>query len=120
MTTSPGDSMPIPEGRWSGLRQWLMSTAPRSRRQAHLGRAYLAWLSFMENRLAVVGLAIILLLIVTAALAPLIATYPPNAPDLAARLAPPSSAHLLGTDELGRDIFSRIIWWPSSPPRSAF
>jgi peptide/nickel transport system permease protein len=108
MTTSPIDSTPAEQ--WPGLHRWLMSTAPRSRRQAHLGRAYLAWLSFMENRLAVVGLAIILLLIVTAALAPLIATYPPNAPDLAARLAPPSSTHWLGTDELGRDILSRIIF----------
>ena len=110
MTTSPSDSMPIPEGRWSGLRQWLMSTAPQSRRQARLGRAYLAWLNFTENRLAVVGLAIILLLIATAALAPTIAPYPPNAPDLAARLASPSAAHWLGTDELGRDILSRIIY----------
>jgi peptide/nickel transport system permease protein len=87
-----------------------MSTSPGSRRQARLGRAYLAWLSFMENRLAVVGLAIILLLITTAALAPFIAPYPPNSPDLSERLTPMSGAHWLGTDELGRDILSRIIF----------
>jgi peptide/nickel transport system permease protein len=108
MTTPPADS--IPEGRWPGLRRWLMSTSPGSRRQARLGRAYLAWLSFMENRLAVVGLAIILLLITTAALAPFIAPYPPNSPDLSERLTPMSGAHWLGTDELGRDILSRIIF----------
>ena len=108
MTTPPADR--IPEGRWPGLRRWLMSTSPGSRRQARLGRAYLAWLSFMENRLAVVGLAIILLLITTAALAPFIAPYPPNSPDLSERLTPMSGAHWLGTDELGRDILSRIIF----------
>jgi peptide/nickel transport system permease protein len=108
MTTSPIER--TPEAQWPGLRRWLMSTAPRSRSQARLGRAYLAWLSFMENRLAMVGLIIILLLIATAALAPLLAPYPPNAPDLAVRLAPPSSVHWLGTDELGRDILSRIIF----------
>jgi len=108
MTTSPFDT--LSEEQWPGLRRWLMSTAPRSRGQARLGRAYLAWLSFMENRLAVVGLAIILLLITTAALAPFIAPYPTNSPDLSERLTPMSGAHWLGTDELGRDILSRIIF----------
>ncbi len=90
-------------------RQWLLATAPRSRMQARLGRAYLAWRRFAENRLAVIGLAIIVLLVAVAALAPALAPYPPNAPDLTQRLAPPGHAHWLGTDELGRDIFSRII-----------
>jgi len=92
-----------------GLRQWLLSNAPRSRRQARLGRAYQAWLTFSQNRLAMIGLGIIIVLVATAALAPLMAPYPPNAPDLSERLAPMSSAHWLGTDELGRDILSRIM-----------
>jgi peptide/nickel transport system permease protein len=92
-----------------GLRHWLLSSAPRSRRQARLGRAYQSWLTFRQNRLAVMGLGIILLLVAAAALAPIIAPYPPNAPDLAVRLAPMSAAHWLGTDELGRDILSRIM-----------
>jgi peptide/nickel transport system permease protein len=45
-----------------------------------------------------------------ALLAPLLAPYPPNAIDLDAMLAPPSPSHLAGTDELGRDIFSRLLW----------
>lgn len=107
--TTPAPHSVSSAGPRPGIRQWLMSTAPRSRRQARMGRAYLAWLGFMENRLAVVGLGIIVLLMATAALAPLIAPYPPNAPNLADRLAPLSAAHWLGTDELGRDILSRII-----------
>jgi peptide/nickel transport system permease protein len=49
-------------------------------------------------------------LLLVAALAPVLAPYPPNAPDLAARLLPMSTDHWLGTDELGRDILSRIIY----------
>jgi peptide/nickel transport system permease protein len=107
MTASPDTPGVLKQD--AGLRRWLLSTAPRSRRQARLGRVYLAWLGFTRNRPAVVGLAIILLLIAAAALAPLIAPYPPNAPDLGQRLAPLSADHWLGTDELGRDILSRIL-----------
>lgn len=92
-----------------GIRGWLLSGAPASRRQARLGRAYLGWLAFAENRLALIGLGIIVLLVAVAALAPVIAPYSPNAPDLASRLAPMSPEHWLGTDELGRDILSRIL-----------
>ena len=51
-----------------------------------------------------------LLLVLVAALAPLLAPQSPIAQDLAQRLQPPSAAHWLGTDELGRDIYSRIVW----------
>jgi peptide/nickel transport system permease protein len=100
---------PNKTGRVGDVRRWLLSTAPRSRRQARLGRAYLAWRRFVENRLAVIGLSIIVLLVAVAALAPVLAPYPPNTPELTQRLDPPGRAHWLGTDELGRDIFSRII-----------
>ena len=56
-----------------------------------------------------IGLAIVLALLAVAALAPLLATYSPTQQVLADRLQPPSAAHWLGTDELGRDIYSRII-----------
>jgi peptide/nickel transport system permease protein len=77
--------------------------------QARLGRGYQAWLTFGTNRLALVGLGIITLLVAVAALAPILAPFHPNTPELGQRLAAPSTTHWLGTDELGRDILSRII-----------
>jgi peptide/nickel transport system permease protein len=78
--------------------------------QARLGRGYLSWLAFRRNPLAVTGLCIVLVLVLVAALAPWFATHSPIAQDLAARLQPPSAAHWLGTDEFGRDIYSRIVY----------
>src|SRR5271167_5228194 len=60
--------------------------------------------------LARVGLALAALLIISALLAPWIAPADPAAQNLAARLQPPSSAHWMGTDELGRDILSRVFY----------
>jgi peptide/nickel transport system permease protein len=58
----------------------------------------------------VFGACIIILLILTAALAPVIAPYPPNKSNLRIALEQPSAEHLLGTDEVGRDALSRIIY----------
>ena len=91
------------------LRQWLLSERPQSRRQAAWGRAYAGWLSFARNRLAMVGLAIVLALVAVAVFAPVLAPYPPTVGELSARLLPPSAAHWLGTDDQGRDILSRLI-----------
>lgn len=93
-----------------GKREWLLSSAPGSRLQARLGRTYLSWLAFTENRLAMIGLLIITGLVIVAILAPVIAPFEPNTPDLQSRLEPASNRHWLGTDELGRDILSRIIY----------
>jgi peptide/nickel transport system permease protein len=60
--------------------------------------------------LARVGLALAALLIISALLAPWIAPADPAAQNLAARLQPPSAPHWMGTDELGRDIFSRVLY----------
>jgi peptide/nickel transport system permease protein len=89
---------------------WLTDSAPASRMQANLGRAYVLMGALLRNPLAAVGLAIIVALILAAIFAPLIAPFPPNAQDLANRLMPPSGAHWMGTDELGRDIFSRVVY----------
>ncbi|MDQ2780587.1 MAG: ABC transporter permease [Pseudomonadota bacterium] len=95
----------------STLTGWLLSDRPQSRRQAALGRAYAGWLSFTRNRLAVIGLLIVLALVVVAMLAPLLTSYPPTIGDLAgSRLLPPSAAHWLGTDDQGRDILSRLLY----------
>lgn len=92
-------------------REWLLTDQPHSRRQARLGQAYRTWLAFRANPLAMVGLAIVLLLIVVALLAPWIAPYDPiTGGDLRTeRLLPPGGAHLMGTDEQARDIFSRLV-----------
>ena len=75
----------------------------RSRRQDFLR-------TFFSNRLAVFGTAVMSLFIVMAVFAPLIAPYGPLQQDLAGKFAPPSRAHFLGQDELGRDILSRVIY----------
>jgi peptide/nickel transport system permease protein len=92
------------------LRRWLLSGAPASAFQAGAGRVYSGCLDFLNNRLAVLGLSIILLLILTAIFAPLIAPFDPILIDLRNRLQPISASHFLGTDEMGRDIFSRIVF----------
>ena len=56
------------------------------------------------------GLVVIIVLIVMALFAPLIATQDPYLQDLSAVLQPPSGAHFFGTDEVGRDVFSRIVY----------
>lgn len=65
---------------------------------------------FKRNRLAVIGLIIILVFGFFAIFAPFLAPYDPVIADLEKNLEPPSAKHLLGTDELGRDILSRIIF----------
>ncbi len=94
----------------SNMKQWLLTDVPESAFQAAMGRLYLAILEFLDNRLAVIGLLIIVGLAVVALFAPAIATHDPIATDLTNRLQPLSSAHFFGTDEVGRDIFSRIVW----------
>jgi peptide/nickel transport system permease protein len=89
---------------------WLTTTSPESRRQAKLGQLYRQWLAFRKNPAAVVGLVIVLALLLMAAFAPLIAQYDPLAQALDQRLLAPSAKHWFGTDALGRDIFSRIVY----------
>ncbi|WP_226779948.1 ABC transporter permease [Oceaniglobus trochenteri] len=92
------------------MRDWLMSESPESRVQAGAGRAWRALLMLLRNPLAVIGGLIVLLLIVTAVAAPLIAPESGVGQDLPNRLLPPSWDHWMGTDELGRDIFSRVVY----------
>jgi peptide/nickel transport system permease protein len=92
------------------LHDWLMSDRPTSRRQAALGRAYGAWRVFARNKLAMLGLLIVLLLMLVAVFADVLAPYSPTVGDLrTTRLLPPSSQFWLGTDDQGRDILSRLI-----------
>jgi ABC-type dipeptide/oligopeptide/nickel transport system permease subunit len=63
-----------------------------------------------RNRLALVCFAVIAAIVLVAVFAPVVATYDPNEPDLKNKLSGPTGQHWLGTDQLGRDVFSRIVW----------
>ncbi|CAI8709095.1 glutathione ABC transporter membrane subunit GsiD [Brevibacillus sp. IT-7CA2] len=65
---------------------------------------------FLRNGLGVIGAVIILGLILVAIFAPLIAPFDPNAQDYNKILMSPDGEHLFGTDDLGRDIFSRVVY----------
>ncbi len=68
------------------------------------------WGRIYRNRNLMIGLGIILTLILIALLAPVIAPYPPQEQDYARTLQAPSARHLFGTDHLGRDVFSRVLY----------
>lgn len=65
---------------------------------------------FKKNKFALLGSILILVLIFLALLAPVISLYSPDEQNLYNRLQPPSSKHILGTDELGRDVLSRMFF----------
>ncbi len=65
---------------------------------------------FRTNRAALLGLIVILLIVLMAVFAPLITRYDPNALDLANMNQPPSAEHWFGTDDLGQDVFTRVIY----------
>jgi peptide/nickel transport system permease protein len=65
---------------------------------------------FSRNTLSVIGAAVVLSLITISLLAPFLSPYDPTTIDVYNVLSPPGKAHWLGTDELGRDLLSRIIW----------
>ena len=94
----------------SGLTAWLLSDAPTSLWQARCQRVYLAWKLFSGNPIAMTGLFIVGGLVFVAAFAPWITNSSGLEPDLGNRLQSWSTAHWFGTDELGRDIYDRIVW----------
>lgn len=67
------------------------------------------WTTLRRQPLGMAAVLVLSLVVVCALFAPWIAPYPPDAIDLASRLQPPSAAHWAGTDEVGRDILSRLI-----------
>lgn len=74
-----------------------------------VSRSRRVWNEFRRNRFALIGTVFILFITVMAMLAPLVATHDPNIQVLEERLDPPSSTHWFGTDELGRDFYSRLV-----------
>jgi peptide/nickel transport system permease protein len=89
-----------------------LSSAARRRRL--LGRR------FLRRPMAIAGLIVVVVFAVTAIFAPLIAPYSASHTDFNAILAHPSGKHLLGTDELGRDIFSRIVYGSRASMQAEF
>ena len=79
-------------------------TSPRSRRRVLLRKR------FLRRPMAVAGLVVVIVFVVVAIFAPLIAPYSVSYTDFNAILAHPSSKHLLGTDALGHDEFSRLVF----------
>jgi len=78
------------------------------------------WIRFLHQRWAVAGVIFLLIVILAAIFAPLIAPHPPDAQDINNVNAGPSVSHWLGTDDLGRDILSRLIWGARISLRAAF
>jgi peptide/nickel transport system permease protein len=93
------------------LNAWLMDPNPKSRLQSRVAQTWLTWLRFRRNPLAMIGLIISLALIFMSIFAPLLAPYDPITQSLATRLQPPlTPGHWMGTDDFGRDIWSRILF----------
>ena len=69
-----------------------------------------AWRRLARNKTAVAGLIVIAIFIIVAIIAPWITKYNPTAQDYSCTLQPPSAEHIFGTDNYGRDIFSRIVY----------
>lgn len=92
------------------LKHWLNESVPRSILQANVQKIYHSSIRFSHNFSAVFGLFIIFVIVLCAVFAPWIATHDFMSNDLVHRLQPPSVQHYLGTDELGRDIFSRLVF----------
>lgn len=99
MSSSPTSISPV--GAASTL------TVRRSRRSSPWADA---WRRYRRNRMALVGLVIAAIILLTAIFAPLLAPGGYGLTNLSETLQGPSATHLLGTDEIGRDLLSRIIW----------
>jgi peptide/nickel transport system permease protein len=78
-------------------------------RSAKRSQLWVAWVKFSTNRAAFIGLVVLLTLAVLAVLTPFLSLDDPLKANLARALEPPSPRNILGTDELGRDILSRLL-----------
>lgn len=95
---------------YTGFKGWLHASEPRSVFHAFVQQSYQLWAVFRGHPLGLLGLAIVLLLVFAAAAAPLVTHFDPLAQDMTRRLAPPSATYWFGTDEFGRDVYSRLVY----------
>src|ERR1044072_2246310 len=85
--------------------------APAPRRLKRLAAVLSnAWYELRKSRTASIGAVMLVLLFGACIATPWIATYDPIKQNFRERLQPPSEKHLLGTDRIGRDIYSRLLW----------
>lgn len=68
------------------------------------------WYKLKQNKMTLVGIAILLLIVLLSILVPFLSPYDPNKVELVNKFQPPSASHWFGTDEVGRDIFTRIFY----------
>lgn len=99
-----------PLRKQSAFRAWLTAPVAASAFQSRVQQSYRSWLKFRMNTSAMFGMIIVVALVLIAIFAPYIATYDIYSSNLANRLQPPSWQHYFGTDEIGRDIYSRLIF----------
>ncbi|MFT4172520.1 MAG: ABC transporter permease [Rhodocyclaceae bacterium] len=92
------------------LRTWLTTEHTTSATHAKVQRIWYGWTRFATNPLGMAGLSVIGVLVLLAIFGPLVAPHSPYEQNLASVLQAPGAEHWLGTDELGRDILSRILW----------
>ncbi|MBN7776561.1 ABC transporter permease [Nitratireductor aquimarinus] len=102
------DASPVSQsGSW---RHWLADPHPTSPFQARMHQSWRMWRKLKRNGSALLGLAILFVIVIAAVFAPLLSTHDIFAQDLGNRLSLPSAEHWFGTDELGRDIYSRLLY----------
>jgi len=101
---------PAEQPKHRSLRGWLDAPVPATPWQARVQQSLGQWRRFRRNTSAMFGLIVILVIGVAAIFAPWLATHNIFAQDLQLRLTAPSREYWLGTDELGRDIYSRLIY----------
>src|SRR5207244_97042 len=100
----------FPHARQSRITAWLTAEVAQSAAQASAQRLWFGWLRFLGNPLAVAGLAVVVGLLLVAMFAPWLDTHDPFAQDLAERLRAPDAHHWFGTDQVGRDLYSRVVY----------
>ncbi len=98
-TVTPGS---VPSG--------ALASFPASRREARLALARQRFRRILANPSSFIGLVIVVTFVLVALFAPLLAHFDPDAQDFSVRLSPPSATHWLGTDQFGRDVYSRLVY----------